>query len=418
MVFMGEDEKFNNLLKMIRNELQYRKKLFINYGGEYTTYIRNSTDKLPINIVIFNNYDSIFETNQNLYDDLPDLVRDSDRYGIIYIFTCGTANSVGSKISQNFHNIYSFELKDSSDYNYIFNTRTKREPRNIMGRGLLNNDGIHEFQTANIVENENELNEYLAEFINNQKVINQKKAKRIPILPKIIRLDDVKDKIGKLDSIPIGISKNDLEVITYDFTANIGNVISSNKLANTYKFILSLLEILNSVIGTNLIVIDSVKTLNLDTNIYKNYFNNEFDMILDKINQMIESYISNKMQVSGIVLIYGVDKFLAKLNDRSKFDRLLKNAKKYEKISIIIVEDTGKLKLEMYNSWFTENFVVTDGIWIGKGVADSLFKIATISKELLGDMKNNMGFFVLESMTTKIKLIDFISKEETGDNNE
>ena len=55
---------------------------------------------------------------------------------------------------------------------------------------------------------------------------------------------------------------------------------------------------------------------------------------------------------------------------------------------------------------------------IGKGVADSLFKIATISKELLGDMKNNMGFFVLESMTTKIKLIDFISKEETGDNNE
>ena len=141
-------------------------------------------------------------------------------------------------------------------------------------------------------------------------------------------------------------------------------------------------------------------------------------MILDKINQMIESYISNKMQVSGIVLIYGVDKFLAKLNDRSKFDRLLKNAKKYEKISIIIVEDTGKLKLEMYNSWFTENFVVTDGIWIGKGVADSLFKIATISKELLGDMKNNMGFFVLESMTTKIKLIDFISKEEPGDNNE
>ena len=329
-----------------------------------------------------------------------------------------TQNAIKYTISAPAKKLYSFELKDSSDYNYIFNTRTKREPRNIMGRGLLNNDGIHEFQTANIVENENELNEYLAEFINNQKVINQKKAKRIPILPKIIRLDDVKDKIGKLDSIPIGISKNDLEVITYDFTANIGNVISSNKLANTYKFILSLLEILNSVIGTNLIVIDSVKTLNLDTNIYKNYFNNEFDMILDKINQMIESYISNKMQVSGIVLIYGVDKFLAKLNDRSKFDRLLKNAKKYEKISIIIVEDTGKLKLEMYNSWFTENFVVTDGIWIGKGVADSLFKIATISKELLGDMKNNMGFFVLESMTTKIKLIDFISKEETGDNNE
>ena len=33
-------------------------------------------------------------------------------------------------------------------------------------------------------------------------------------------------------------------------------------------------------------------------------------------------------------------------------------------------------------------------------------------------MKNNMGYLVQESMTTKIKLIDFISDEETGDNDE
>ena len=362
MVFMSEDEKFNNLLKMIKNELQSRKKLFITYGGEYTTYIRNSNKKLPVMIVIFNNYDSIFENNQNLYDDLPELVRDSDRYGIIYIFTCGAANSVGSKILQNFHNIYSFELKDSSDYNYIFNTRTKREPRNIMGRGLLNNDGVHEFQTANIVDDENGLNEYLTKFIDNQKVINQVKARKIPILPKTIRLNDVKEKIDKLNSIPIGISKNDLEVITYDFTSNIGNIISSNKLVNTYNFVLSLLEIFNNIADINVIIIDSVKELNLDTNVYKNYFNNEFDLILDKINQMIESYIANKVQNKGVILIYGLDKFLTKLNDKTKFDKLLQNTKKYEKISVIIVEDTGKLKLEMYNSWFTENFVVTDGI--------------------------------------------------------
>jgi len=418
MVFMGEDEKFNNLLKMIKNELQYRKNLFINYGGEYDTYIRNNNEKLPVKVIIFNNYDSIFETNQRLYDDLPDLVRDSDRYGIIYIFTCGTANAVNSKISQSFHNIYSFELKDPSDYNYIFNTRTKREPRNIIGRGLLSNDGIHEFQTANIVTDINELNDYLSEFINNKKSTNSKKAKGIPILPEIVKFDDVKEKIKTLNSIPIGISKNELEIVTYDFTATIGNVISSNKLNNMHNFILSLLEIFNNILDTNLIIIDSIGTLNLNSNIYKNYFNSDFDLILDKINQMLENYISNKEKIDGIVLIYGINKFLTKLNDKNKFNDLLKNAKRYEKISIIIVEDTAKLRMEMYNSWFTENFVATDGIWIGKGVVDSLFKIASISKELLEDIKNNMGYIVQESTATKIKLIDFISREENGDNDE
>lgn len=418
MVFLGEDEKFNNLLKMIREELKRRKKLFVDYGGEYINYIKNSNQKIPVKVIVLNNYDSIFESNQNLYDDLPDLVRDSERYGIIFILTCSAINSVYAKISQNFNNIYAFRLADSGDYGSLFNTRTNKEPRDIFGRGLMNNDGIHEFQTANILEDENKLNDYIINFINEQKNTNQTKAKRIPVLPNIVRLNDVEEEIKDLTSVPIGISKNNLEIITTDLISNIGSIISSNKLANTQTFILSLLEILKLIVKNNLIIIDSIRALNLDINIYKNYYNNEFDYVTENLNKLIDKFIESKSNESGIIVIYGVNKFLTKLEDTSKFEELLEKLKKYEKIGIIVVDDTNKLKAQQYETWFSSNFSTSDGIWIGRGVSDSLLRLSTIEKEMMKDIKNNMGYFIQEGMATKIKFIDFISTENDGDDNE
>ncbi len=47
---------------MIKEEIRIRKKVFLNYGGDYTNYIKSSPNKLPIKVYIFNNYDSIYES--------------------------------------------------------------------------------------------------------------------------------------------------------------------------------------------------------------------------------------------------------------------------------------------------------------------------------------------------------------------
>ena len=106
IVNSNEDEKLNNLFKLIRNELSKRKRLLIDYGGNYKEYVNKNNDKLPIFVVIINNYDSLYESNQNVYDEIPSLVRDSERYGIVFIMTGNSMNSIPSKISQNFHNIF------------------------------------------------------------------------------------------------------------------------------------------------------------------------------------------------------------------------------------------------------------------------------------------------------------------------
>ena len=136
------------------------------------------------------------------------------------------------------------KLKDESDYSTLFGSRTKMVPRDIKGRGLLKHDIVHEFQTANIVNNEDELNDYLIQFIANTISKNNKKAEKIPLLPEIVRLENVNKENITINNIPIGIIKQDLEVAYIDYLTNIGNIITSNRLSNTIILIKSLIKIL------------------------------------------------------------------------------------------------------------------------------------------------------------------------------
>lgn len=413
MVFLGEDESYNNLFKLIREEIDKRKKLFADYGGSYGSYIRNSNDKLPIIAIIMNNYDSIFEANQNLYDTLPELVRDSERYGIVYILTATAINSVSGKVSQNFSTNFAFRMKDSSDYMSVFGVRSKLVPRDMFGRGLLNNDGMHEFQTASIVDDFDKLNFYISNFIQLQNQTSQVTAKRIPVLPSIVRLADIQGEISSLRSIPVGINTQTLEICKLDFVSNIGSIISSNKLINTKKFVSSLVYIFSLFKNSNLFIIDSLKLLSLDNNMVPNYYNSNFEDIIKKLNEYIGELIDKNSTNEGIIILYGVDKLISKLEDKNILDDLVKTMKNYEKIGIVLIEESNKIKSYAYDSWFTTLMGNNEGIWIGRGVSEqSILKISTYNKELSKEIKNDMGYYVTDGQPTKIKLIDFISKDE------
>ena len=415
VVVNGEDEEFHNLFKLIKNEIKKRKKVLADYGGDYKIYLSKVENRLPIMVIILNNYESIYETNSNIYDELPELVRDSERYGIVFIFTGGSVNSIHSKVATNCKNVYTLKMKDQSDYGNVLGKSTKMSPREISGRGLINNDGIHEFQTARIVSDDGLLNEYLSEFIRNINASNSK-VKSIPLLPEIVGFNDIRYDINDLSNVPIGISKSDLDIITYDFKFNIGNLISSNILKNTEKFIKSLLYVLSNIKDNNLFIIDPLKSLNLDKTMFPNYFFSNIEEVVNNIINNIKKLFENKQVVNGIIMIYGLNKFVNSIK-KDKLEELSKIIKSYEKISIVFVEDIGKTKTYMYESWLSSIVSTSDGIWIGKGISDqSVFKISTITKALTMDLKNNMGYTINEGGTTLCKLIDFVSKgDEDGE---
>ena len=418
MVFASEEEKYNNLLKLLKEELAKRKKLFIESGGSYQNYIKTSEDKLPVICVIINNFDSLYESNPNLYEDISDLIRDSVNYGVVFIITASTVNSVHSKLSSNFTNIYAFKLKDISDYTSVLGVRVKTAPRDILGRGLLKNDGVHEFQTASITEDETTLNDYLTNFITEQRNINTVKAKRIPTLPDIIRYKDIEEEVTNLKNVPIGISKKDLEIVTVDYLANLGNIITSNRIINTEKFVKSLLTVIYSIKNTMLIVIDPNKSLELDRNVFNNYYDDNLESILDKLISYLKDMIDKKSQTEGIILVYGFNKFISKVNNSNKIKEFFDKVKEYEKISVIAVDDVSKFKQYAYEPWFTGTFTTNSGIFIGRGITDqNLLHLTTVNKDMTKDIKNDMAYLVTEGYTTLCKIIDFIT-EESEDKNE
>lgn len=411
IVYAADEEKFNNLLKLIQNQIKQRKKIFSEYGGEYKNYIK--TNKLPILAVILNNYDSILESNKNFYDEVPDLVRDSERYGIVFIVTCNTVSSVPNKVSSSFSNVYSYKLKDPGDYMSVFGSKTRVSLRDTLGRGFVKDSSVHEFQTASIVSDVDKLPEYIDGFVKYQKSVNKYIPVSIPTLPDNVRLDNVSSKIDNIRNIPVGISKESLEINTFDFLQDLGSIISSNRLQNTEYFVKSLITILKTTKNVELFVIDPMNNLKYSKDELNNYFVNDLDSVINKFIEYFDRLINDKIKVNGLIIIYGIGKFIDKIENKPNFEKVVSKIKEYENIGMLIIDDSQKIKNYLFDAWFKNIFNVNNGIWIGKGITDqSLFHVTAINKEMTKEIPNNMGYIINESSVNLCKLIDFYTKDE------
>ena len=411
VVLAGENEKYSNLIKMIKTELKERKKLLSDYGGSFERYNKEAQVKLPIKVVILDNFSAIFEANDNLYDELPELVADSERYGIVYILTATSSNSVNGRASQFFNNSYVFKLKDAYDATYIFGTRTDKIPRDVFGRGLVNNNGVHEFQTISISIDKDKETDVINQFIERVKQNTNTIAKRIPTLPEKVDINEVISYIKDLTCVPVGISRAELNVETINLKENLCSVISSNKLDNTKNYVLSLLYELRNINGLNVIVFDSTKNLKPDTRLINNYVTEDFDRYMDSVINYLQKCIETKSIQSGVILIYAMGKFLQK-TDSNKFNTLINLIKQYENYSIIIVDAANKIRDFQYEPWYSGTFNTGSGVWIGKGASDqSVFQLSGMNKDVMGEYKNDMGFLFYDGNATLCKMINLVGEE-------
>jgi len=413
VVFAEENEKYNNLIKMIREEIVNRKKLFMDYGGSYTNYIKNSGQKVPLKVFILNNYDAFYEGHEDAYDTIPELTRDSVRYGIIFLISCLASSSIRTKVTQNFDTLYTYKLKDPSEYGFILGGKKKIVPRDIVGRGVLNNDGLHEFQTVSITENPEQYNEFMTMFINAVKQRDKTFATRIPTLPEIVRIKDVNHEISTLSSVPIGIKKSDIDIYNYDFVTNFASVISSKKIANINVFLLSLIQVFKTIPKCNIFIFDILKKLTIDTMEYPNYYSENYTEVIEKLTSYIDKLIEENSEECGILIIYGISSITNEIEEDILSD-FLKKLKSYGKISIIGIDESGKMGDLAYESWYKKTFTSSPpGIWVGKGCGDqNILKVDDFNRTLQAPYKNDMGFVIIDGEACLIKLIDFITTDE------
>ena len=420
MTFVGEVERFNNLFKLIRTTIKERKMMLTEYGGSIDNYNSKNEKKLNQIVLILNNYEGIFEaTRGDIAEILGPIARDCERYGIILIISCTSFSSINRKISQFCKNRYCLKINDKADYSYILSVKVNNKPRDIFGRGLVYNGGAHEFQTASLVDENHSESEFLDQFTKEVIKNNSEKAIPIPELPEIVTMDMIKEKIDKISNVPIGIARDTLDPVIYNFNEYASTIISANIIDYTKNFVQSLLDILTKIKNLTIVFIDGTKEFTEAKQEGISYINENYEANIKNLVD-VENKITNNLELNIVYIIYGIDKFINKLDKKDNIEQLANSIKKSDNSNLIVIDGFKGIKNAEQSQWFLSIKNSTDGIWIGKGFGNqSIFRVNKITKEMNDSIKNEYGYYIKESEGNLLKFIEFhINKNEEEEEDE
>ena len=411
VVSSADTEGYNNLLKLINQELVQRKKILSEFGGEYIEYVKNNPGKMPIMLNIINNYESLDDSYVEFYEMFCEIIRDSERYGVVFITTSSSVASPPDKAKQLMPFGLALKLKDPGDYSIMFNSRQKIEPKDIFGRGVCKNEILHEFQTAQICEDKKEESTYLLNLFQEINKMGYEKAKTIPILPEQVLYDNVKSKFKGLNSVPIGIEKGTLNIKKFNMNQELIKVVLSNKMKYTKFFVKSIISEL-MLLKLPIIIIDPLKELSDFNGKISKYVDSNFDIELDNIVEIQD----NTKDI--IVVIYSLDKLIGSLDDQLKIGTTFDEFRKKGNIKVLLIDESNKLKDLIYETWF-KYVDKSEGLFIGKGVEEqNIFRLSSYGKDLSEALPKNYGFYINEGYYYITKLIEFVKVKEEDDDDE
>ena len=407
IIFANDKEKVNRFFEMMQKEIKERTEILSDYGGSYDLYINTNEQKMPMIITIINNYEAFSENYGDEYDDLFfTLTREGVKYGIVFIITANTTNDVRYRLTQNFKQKIALQLNNEDEYLNIFDGLGKKRPSNIFGRGLVKLEDIYEFQTAKICEPE-KWNSHIKEVIQELDKKYTVKAKPIPTLPKKINIETVKELTKTISSLPIGISKKNLDVFNYDLQRNMLNIITSKNIEDSVEFTSNIIEVIKEIENLNVVIFDAERILqSKKVNIGLNYKN----FILGMDNNL-----NQNKQV--LCIIIGIDKFMNDLeNGEEEFYEMLKKAEELENYNFIIIDNAIRLKNHEYDEWYKEYISGDTGIWVGNGISDQfLITINSSDTDLINNCGESFGYVIKQGNPSLVKLIGMKEKgEENG----
>ena len=405
IVLIEEKDKIKNCFLMLEREINRRKELFSDFDGRYSSYIKNSETKLPLIVCVLNGYEAFIE-NYGTYDDyFAHLLRESSKYGIIFILTAVAPNSVRSRISQSFANKIMLQVADDFDYKFVMNAPNGLKPAKYFGRGLSTvGEKVFEFQTAYI---------YLADKISDTiKEISEKlsqsykKNPAIPIIPMNVTAESLSAYIDEITNVPIGIKIKDASILKYNFIANhITQIIGNNIVIDT-GFIIDFVKTLSNIPNIKLKVFDFVDCITEQLNI--DYINGEFTKNIDLISKNEKENELTKIYVLiGIGYIY--DKVLDEGIDA--LFSIFNNLNSYKNSYFIFVDNYSSYKRIMKEKWY-DTVNNKSGIWIGKDVGiQTSIKIPNMKKCDASEDFNGVSYAIIDGEYSLMKCIGTHNEE-------
>lgn len=425
ILYINDTEKISNLFKMLKTEIDRRKKLFSDFSGDYQTYIKSSGNTVPAFVVIINNYEAFNEV-YNVYDDIIlQLTREGTKYGVFFILTTSASNLIRYRLAQNFSQKLALRLNDESDYSSILGNCRGTKPSDILGRGLINLGAIYEFQTAMITTDE-KLNEEVRTTCKTLSETATFKAKPVPILPEVVTFNYVRDSFGGVNKLPVGVEKKSLEVSTVDLKKGYITMLSGLDVSALKDILFNMSKEIDMLNEVRFVAIDTEELLDPHDFKHLDYTNSNLDDVFTKIRGEIEeankAFIDNNYDKNAIasipttvIVISGLDKFVTKLSDDNKklIGNMFEAGKELDKYCFLLVDSIDKFKKYEYEDWYRASINNTRGIWVGDGIANQFsIKLAKTTKDLYDEIGNKFGYLVERGTPALIKLLEEVEKGE------
>ena len=423
-----ESEKIRNLFQMLSAEINRRRKLFTDYGGDYTAFLQNSGEMLPSVVTVIHNYSAFAELFPEQEESVALLSREGTKYGVYFVLTAVGIGAVRFRVQQNFRQMITMQLNDPTEYSSVVGKTEGLIPADCRGRGLIRQGGLYEFQTASLSEGDNPLDVIHRICVEANTAWNGAKAPRVPVLPEVVDVEFLLPQMDRKNvlNIPIGVEKNSLRVHYYPFGKNEITMVESEN-SECSAFAAQLVDLLSKSDTVRGFVLDPGASMEADTDAFPVYTSAQecaghlrqfYQLLLQRHCASREAQVQGKPQpvyepMLVILNSYGALKQLLSEDEAKMLAAALENCVAAYGVAVVIAEQSKQMRTCRYESWYRSRITSGNGIWIGSGFnRQSALAPSGRMPELREELPLDYGYSLIGGKCVRLKMLSG-KKEES-----
>lgn len=407
VVLTGDDERMNNLMKLLEGEVHRRRQLFSTAGGDIDLYNRQCapSERVTRTVVVLVNLASFYEQYENTLEDrLTALTRDAPRYGITFIMTSATANTPRMRLRSTFSVSVATSFNDPDDYSSLLGNLKGVVPPHQDKRGLIKiKKAVYEFQGASItesVETERDAVEALAADLASHAAT---RARQIPVLPDRVRLQDMGPSATRSALVPVGFSKASVEPLSFDLAKTPYMLVYGNDNDSIAMYLRGMHECMEAAGNGGSLTycfIDPDKIMGPveDKNVIQTKAGSA--AALDRIEHG-ERPCDVLVLTSYVQLMSGLESAdLTALND------YIANEEGIGHTKIVACTEAWRTR-GIYDDYYTVLTAYGSGVWVGGGFEDqSVFRFSRIENEYRLPARRSDGFCCNRGTIQSVRLVE------------
>ena len=219
----------------------------------------------------------------------------------------------------------------------------------------------------------------------------------MPTLPEVVTTSIISSAYTSLKDVPIGINKDTLEIEKINIVENNFFIVTGEDISSNSQFITTWTNFLPVSNQATCMIIDNNNLLN------RNDITNATYETGENIFQALESL--NNTSTMNICVITGLGTLLKKLglSEKEKLTTMLSQS---TNTKYIIVDTIDNIKTLSYEAWFKGNTSLSEGIWLGNGIANQFtLKVTTNSRILRAELEPNFGYAIKKGKAILVKLV-------------